>query len=156
MSGSTISRLLGALVLLSSLAGCGGDIESRMAEVRALQDVGQFAGSIEELREILTVAPDLPELPEVISRLRTGALNVNRGTLGASLRLPSVGLGRSSNGIAGGIDLMRFLATPRSTLVETRLFDAAQAVPGVNWESAEDEGDPETLDVEMEELEELP
>ncbi len=32
-----------------------------MAEVRALQDVGQFTASIEELREILAVAPDLPE-----------------------------------------------------------------------------------------------
>jgi tetratricopeptide (TPR) repeat protein len=32
-----------------------------MAEVRALQDVGQFSASIEELREILAVQPDLPE-----------------------------------------------------------------------------------------------
>jgi tetratricopeptide (TPR) repeat protein len=76
MSGSTISRSRGTSALppraaraLRSLAfaalvwcaGCGGDVESRMAEVRALQDVGQFAGSIQELREILVVAPDLPE-----------------------------------------------------------------------------------------------
>jgi tetratricopeptide (TPR) repeat protein len=32
-----------------------------MAEVRALQDVGQFSASIDELREILAVAPELPE-----------------------------------------------------------------------------------------------
>ncbi len=32
-----------------------------MAEVRALQDVGQFTASIDELREILAVAPDDPE-----------------------------------------------------------------------------------------------
>lgn len=32
-----------------------------MAEVRALQDVGQFTASVDELREILTVSPDLPE-----------------------------------------------------------------------------------------------
>jgi tetratricopeptide (TPR) repeat protein len=32
-----------------------------MAEVRALQDVGQFSASIEELREILAVNPDLAE-----------------------------------------------------------------------------------------------
>jgi tetratricopeptide (TPR) repeat protein len=32
-----------------------------MAEVRALQDVGQFNASIDELREVLAVAPDLPE-----------------------------------------------------------------------------------------------
>ena len=42
-------------------AACGGDIESRMAEVRALQDVGQFTASIEELREILVVSPELAE-----------------------------------------------------------------------------------------------
>jgi tetratricopeptide (TPR) repeat protein len=45
----------------SLAAGCGGDIESRMAEVRALQDVGQFAASIDELREILTINPNLAE-----------------------------------------------------------------------------------------------
>jgi tetratricopeptide (TPR) repeat protein len=32
-----------------------------MAEVRALQDVGQFTASIDELREILAISPDLPE-----------------------------------------------------------------------------------------------
>lgn len=41
--------------------GCGGDVEARMAEVRALQDVGQFTESIDQLREILALAPDLPE-----------------------------------------------------------------------------------------------
>jgi tetratricopeptide (TPR) repeat protein len=49
-----VALALGAL-------GCGGDIEARMAEVRALQDVGQFTASIDELREILAIAPDLPE-----------------------------------------------------------------------------------------------
>ena len=41
--------------------GCGGDIETRMAEVRALQDVGQFTESIDEIREILAVAPNMAE-----------------------------------------------------------------------------------------------
>ena len=44
-----------------SILGCGGDTEARMAEVRALQDVGQFTASIDELREILAVQPDNPE-----------------------------------------------------------------------------------------------
>ena len=61
MFGSTISRLMSGLAVVAFCIGCGGDVESRMAEVRALQDVGQFSGSIEELREILTVSPDLPE-----------------------------------------------------------------------------------------------
>ncbi len=76
---------------------------------------------------------DNTDLPELRKRLQTGALNINRGTIGASLRLPSVGLGRSSNGVPSGIDLIRFLSTPRSTLVETRTFDPSQVVPGMNW-----------------------
>lgn len=50
-----------ALSLGWLLAGCGGDVEARMAEVRALQDVGQFSASIDELRQILAVSPELPE-----------------------------------------------------------------------------------------------
>jgi tetratricopeptide (TPR) repeat protein len=66
MFRSTISLSRGALAAfclagLTLSVGCAGDIESRMAEVRALQDVGQFNASIEELRDILTVSPDLPE-----------------------------------------------------------------------------------------------
>jgi len=50
-----------ALAWGGSILGCGGDVEARMAEVRALQDVGQFSASIDELREILAVRPDDPE-----------------------------------------------------------------------------------------------
>ncbi len=81
------------------------------------------------------VPPDFAELSELTGRLRTGALNVNRSTIGASLRLPSAPLGRGSNGLPGGIDLLRFLSTPRSTLVENRPFDPEQLVPGVQWDS---------------------
>jgi tetratricopeptide (TPR) repeat protein len=51
----------GVLAIAFLAAGCGGDVDSRMQEVRALQDVGQFTESIDELREILAIAPDLPE-----------------------------------------------------------------------------------------------
>ncbi|MEZ4235111.1 MAG: aldehyde dehydrogenase family protein [Myxococcota bacterium] len=97
----------------------------------------------------LFVAPDFPELPEIVGRLKTGSLNINRGTIGASLRLPSVGLGRSSNGVPGGIELLRFLSTPRSTLVENRVFDPTAAVPGVNWD---DDDEAVSLEVELESL----
>jgi tetratricopeptide (TPR) repeat protein len=52
---------LGLVALAAAVVACGSDVDSRMAEVRALQDVGQFSASIDELREILAVAPDLPE-----------------------------------------------------------------------------------------------
>ncbi len=96
----------------------------------------------------LFIAPDFPELPEVVGRLKTGSLNINRSTIGGSLRLPAVGLGRSSNGHPAGIDLLRFLSTPRSTLVENRPFDPSQAVPGINWD--EDDEDPISVEVELE------
>jgi len=56
-TGATL--LVGILALLA--VGCGGDIEARMAEVRALQDVGQFSVSIDDLREILAMSPDNSE-----------------------------------------------------------------------------------------------
>ncbi|MBN2797597.1 MAG: aldehyde dehydrogenase family protein [Deltaproteobacteria bacterium] len=82
-----------------------------------------------------------PRIEDIVTRLKTGAINLNRGTIGASLRLPSVGLGRSSNGIPSGIDLLRFLSTPRSTLVERRPFDPSQVVPGIHWDQLADTPD---------------
>lgn len=84
----------------------------------------------------LFCAPDSPLLPEMKDRLRTGALNVNRGSIGASLRLPSVGLGRSGNGLGGGLDLLLSLTHPRSMLVESRPFLGLPTLPGTRWDSA--------------------
>ena len=58
--GHRVAALVAVAVSCFAL-GCGGDIEARMAEVRALQDVGQFTASIDELREIMAISPDLPE-----------------------------------------------------------------------------------------------
>jgi len=79
-------------------------------------------------------ALDNPLLGELRDRLRTGALNLNRSTIGASLRLPSVGVGKSSNGVAGGLEVLQFVTHARSQLVEARPFDSIQRLPGVNWE----------------------
>jgi len=56
-----LGRIIWLAAALAAIVACGGDVESRMAEVRALQDVGQFDASIEELREILAITPDLAE-----------------------------------------------------------------------------------------------
>ncbi len=93
---------------------------------------------------------DNPALPELRERLRTGALNINRGTIGASLRLPSVGLGRSTNGVAGGLELLHSLTHPRSQLVESRAFDGMPVLPGTRW----NEPTPVEPLVEIEETEE--
>lgn len=83
--------------------------------------------------------PDNPALPELRDRLRTGVLNLNRGTIGASLRLPSSALGRSSNGLSGGLDMLRVVTYSRASLTESRPFDPTNLVPGVNWGVGEDD-----------------
>jgi succinylglutamic semialdehyde dehydrogenase len=74
--------------------------------------------------------PEDPRLGEMSARLSTGCLNVNRGTIGSSLRLPAVGQGRASNGIPSDLDLLRFLSTSRATLIDRRPFDSGRWVPG--------------------------
>lgn len=71
-----------------------------------------------------------PAVERFAQDLSSGCVNVNRGTIGSSLRLPAVGQGRSANGIPADIDLLRFLATPRATLVDRRPFDSSRWVPG--------------------------
>jgi tetratricopeptide (TPR) repeat protein len=64
----------GIVALLALAIGCGSDVDSRMQEIRALQDVGQFTESITELREVLAISPDLPE-----ANYRLGAALVQTG-----------------------------------------------------------------------------
>lgn len=91
-----------------------------------------------------------PALPELRERLRTGAINLNRGTIGASLRLPSLGLGRASNGVASGLELLYTLTHPRAQLLESRSFESMPVLPGTHW------NDPTPVEpiVEIEETEE--
>ena len=65
--GCFSSRFLGTCVALVALAlattvGCGGDLDSRLAEIRALQDAGQFEDSIEPLRGLVTTNSSHPEV----------------------------------------------------------------------------------------------
>ncbi len=85
------------------------------------------------------LSPDNLHLPDIRERLRTGALNINRGTIGASLRLPSVGLGTSSNGMPGGLEVLGLFTHPRSQLTEVRPFEDMPMLPGVHWEGEPDE-----------------
>jgi acyl-CoA reductase-like NAD-dependent aldehyde dehydrogenase len=93
---------------------------------------------------------DSPALAELRDGLRTGAINVNRSTIGASLRLPTAPQGRSGMGPAGGIELMRHLTYPRAGIVETRPFDSAHLVPGVEWETETTVGELGAVDLHLE------
>ena len=105
-------------------------------EAVSLHNQAQF-----RLSASVFASPTSTALPEVRDTLRTGAVNVNRGTIGQSLRLPAAALGRASNGIAGGAELLRVLTLPRASLTESRPFDPGNVVPGVGWTDDEDESD---------------
>jgi acyl-CoA reductase-like NAD-dependent aldehyde dehydrogenase len=79
----------------------------------------------------------------------SGGVNFNRATIGASRRLPSMGLGRASGHKQGGLGLLRSLTFPKAVLRETRPFDPTMAIPGTNW-SESDIGDSLGADTEIE------
>lgn len=57
----TLAFALAFGVLALVAIGCAGDVESRLEQVRALQDAGDFSNSIPALREILESHPDHAE-----------------------------------------------------------------------------------------------
>jgi succinylglutamic semialdehyde dehydrogenase len=103
---------------------------SHWEEASALHNQAMFRGATS-----LFTQPTNPVIYEMQDRLRTGTLNINRGTIGSSVRLSAAGLGRSSNGHPSGIGILRFLTYPRSQLIEDRpLLEAQTALPGLHWE----------------------
>jgi acyl-CoA reductase-like NAD-dependent aldehyde dehydrogenase len=93
---------------------------------------------------------DNPILPELRDRLRTGSLNINRGTLVSSARLPSVGLGRSGSGTPGGLALLEAFTYWRSSIVDRRGFDPAASLPGMGF--GEGSSDPLTDEIDLDTL----
>lgn len=87
----------------------------------------------------LFVDPSHTYFDEMKRRIVTGSLNINRGTIGSSIRLPSSGRGRASNGFASGLELLRFLSTQRAVLEDTRPFDPQTALPGMRWNDRSEE-----------------
>ena len=105
---------------------------SHWEEASALHNQAMFRGATS-----LFTQPSNPIIHEMQDRLRTGTLNINRSTIGASVRLPSSGLGRSSNGHASGVSLLRFVTYPRAQIIEERpLLEEQTALPGLGWEMA--------------------
>ena len=78
--------------------------------------------------------PGDKELPDIVDRLRTGSLYLNRATTHSMLPLEAVGLGRSSNGWPGGLGLLRVLTYPRAQVAETKAFDVQHTLPGTCWD----------------------
>jgi succinylglutamic semialdehyde dehydrogenase len=66
-----------------------------------------------------------------VGRVRTGILNWNRGTIGASGRLPFGGGGRSGNDRPAGILSTLYCTTPQSHLEHAGGFDPSTLPPGM-------------------------
>jgi succinylglutamic semialdehyde dehydrogenase len=66
-----------------------------------------------------------------IGRVRTGLLNWNRGTIGASGRLPFGGLGRSGNDRPAGIASSVYCTVPQAHLENPDDFDPSALPPGM-------------------------
>lgn len=74
---------------------------------------------------------DRASFEHCIPRLRTGVLNWNRGTIGASGRLPFGGLRRSGNHRPAGIFSTLYCTTPQARLEHAGGFDPASLPPGM-------------------------
>ena len=70
------SALLAATVLF--MLACASSVEDRLAEVRALQDAGQFSESVEPLRQLLAKNPDQAEANYLlgVALVQTGQLSL--------------------------------------------------------------------------------
>ena len=59
-------------------------------------------------------------LNTLTSTIKTGSVNVNRGTTSRSMRLPATPHGHSSNGLSSGLNLLAALSIPRAYVVEAQ------------------------------------
>jgi succinylglutamic semialdehyde dehydrogenase len=66
-----------------------------------------------------------------VGRVRTGVLNWNRGTIGASGRLPFGGGGRSGNDRPAGVTATLYCVVPQAHLESEAGFDPAALPPGM-------------------------
>jgi succinylglutamic semialdehyde dehydrogenase len=66
-----------------------------------------------------------------VGRVRVGCLNWNRGTVGASGKLPFGGLGRSGNDRPAGVTATLYCTTPQAHLESEAGLDASALPPGM-------------------------
>ena len=74
---------------------------------------------------------DRAKYEHCVGRVRTGVLNWNRGTIGASGRLPFGGRGRSGNDRPAGILAGVYCTVAQSHLEHAGSFDPAALPPGM-------------------------
>lgn len=67
-------------------------------------------------------------------KARVGAVSWNRGTVGASSKLPFGGMGKSGNDRPSASFAVYYCTVPVANLEDHNIFDPTKTMPGVNWE----------------------
>lgn len=68
-------------------------------------------------------------------QLTTGAVLVNRSTLGLPIKVRSAPMGSAGDGHGQGLDLLSHLAVPRGWMADLRAFDPSRELPGMYWQT---------------------
>jgi succinylglutamic semialdehyde dehydrogenase len=77
------------------------------------------------------ITRDRAKYERCVGRVRTGVLNWNKGTVGASARLPFGGSGRSGNDRPAGVTATLYCTAPQAHLESEAGFDADALPPGM-------------------------
>lgn len=99
-------RALAALLALalSLSAACSGDVESRLAEIRSMQEAGEFESSIEPLRGLVTTHSTHPEV-----NFRLGLALVRTGRPSLAIWPLQKAVDSQEHGLAAGLLLISAL-----------------------------------------------
>ena len=115
--------LLAACLVASLTTGCQRDSESRLAEIRALQDSGEFEASIEPTRVLLHTEPSNPE-----ANYRLGIALVQTGRKGLAIWPLQKASQSDEYGIESGILLAQLLLTSKDYEEAIRAADQVLSI----------------------------
>jgi succinylglutamic semialdehyde dehydrogenase len=104
------------------------------ASLYAVDDLDQAIAAVNDSDYGLAASVftrDRSRYEHAVGRVRTGLLNWNRGTVGASGALPFGGSGRSGNDRPAGITATLYCTTPQSHLESEAAFDPESLPPGM-------------------------
>ena len=104
------------------------------AALHAVRDLDEAIGAVNDSDYGLVASVftrDRARYEYCVGRIRTGLLNWNKGTIGASGKLPFGGLGRSGNDRPAGIAATVYCTVPQSHLESDAEFDPDTLPPGM-------------------------
>jgi len=113
--------------LLAASSGCSGDLDSRLAEIRSLQQAGDFEASIEPLRGLVTTNSGHPEV-----NFRLGLALARTGRQSLSIWPLQKAVDSEEHGLAAGLLLISALLYTNDFEEAVRAADRILAVDPEN------------------------